>query len=51
MEEIEARVMVCECKALRAHTRISAIQVSLIIIIKRAHQVQHDKWLPSSDQM
>jgi hypothetical protein len=25
--------MVCECKALRAHTRISAIQVSLIIII------------------
>jgi hypothetical protein len=24
----------CECKALRAHTRISAIQISLIIIIK-----------------
>jgi hypothetical protein len=28
-----AQPVVCECKALRAHTRISAIQVSLIIII------------------
>jgi hypothetical protein len=26
-----AQLVVCECKALRAHTRISAIQVSLII--------------------